>query len=670
MATNDVLLLDGVIDDLLQQGVGSTRGEAFELFALTQLLKEWDLSQDEIRAGWVDGRQDGGIDGFYVIVNGHCLIDVSDFVWPKGNAEIVLHLVTCKHASTFSQAAIDALIASFSELLDLSISEQSLKGAYSEHVLVCRARLLQAYRRLAPRLTSFQVAVSYASRGDSSNGIGTEVRARASQIQDVLARHFDSATIRFEFIGSTELISLHRKRPKFSLSLPFVASLNNDGTYVLLANLADYYEFCSDEGGKLRRYLFDSNVRDFMGLNRVNQDIATTLADDGSPNFWWLNNGVTILAISAFVTNSTLHMENVQVVNGLQTTESIFRHFASQDRQTIRHDRRSVMVKVIVTEDVVARDRIILATNNQSAVEQVSLRATDKVQRDIEEALRGSGIYYERRKNYYVNQGVAASDIVGPMYLAAGILALVQREPWTAVALRQKSLRSEQFYQGLFSDRLPLTVCSPIVRLLKLADSILELSRPPSSSDRFLVKNRYILAYMSLARHLGTFDYATADLALVVFDNRLADLVRETWRVIPERVMKSGWRSKSAVKDLCRQFASDYELGGLRRVLGTDDRVSRPRRDTRPPQISSQFKEDVFNALPRQPWKPGTHIDVCRQLGCSPAELFSAVDLLVEDGLLLRQRDGVLYELDGSVAGCDPERVTLDDNGNHVLKSF
>ncbi|MBK9219996.1 MAG: AIPR family protein [Uliginosibacterium sp.] len=36
---------------------------------------------------------------------------------------------------------------------------------------------------------------------------------------------------------------------------------------------------------------------------------------------------MTILATSAWSTSNTLHMENVQIVNGLQTTGSIYRHF-------------------------------------------------------------------------------------------------------------------------------------------------------------------------------------------------------------------------------------------------------------------------------------------------------------------------------------------------------
>ncbi|HDX4721257.1 TPA: AIPR family protein, partial [Enterobacter asburiae] len=58
-----------------------------------------------------------------------------------------------------------------------------------------------------------------------------------------------------------------------------------------------------------------------------NEDIKLTLSDQGSPDFWLLNNGVTILSTSAQMIGQSIYMEDIQIVNGLQTSESIFRHF-------------------------------------------------------------------------------------------------------------------------------------------------------------------------------------------------------------------------------------------------------------------------------------------------------------------------------------------------------
>jgi hypothetical protein len=104
MAKNDTFLLDGLIDQRVVDGVPSAdRGEAFEFFALEQLLKNYDLSRDELETGWTDGSNDGGIDGFFVFVNGHLVSDPELFVWPKRNAQLELWIITAKHHDTLGR---------------------------------------------------------------------------------------------------------------------------------------------------------------------------------------------------------------------------------------------------------------------------------------------------------------------------------------------------------------------------------------------------------------------------------------------------------------------------------------------------------------------------------------------------------------------------------------
>jgi hypothetical protein len=89
MAKNDTILLDGLIEQRVSDAFPSNRpDEVFEYLGFEQVLKDYDLSREEIESGWVDGRDDGGIDGFYTFINGHLLRDPTNFSWPKRNAEI------------------------------------------------------------------------------------------------------------------------------------------------------------------------------------------------------------------------------------------------------------------------------------------------------------------------------------------------------------------------------------------------------------------------------------------------------------------------------------------------------------------------------------------------------------------------------------------------------
>ncbi|MGY5796273.1 AIPR family protein [Rheinheimera faecalis] len=659
MAKNDTLLLDGIIDDRIASKLPSEkRDEAFEYLAIEQILKEYDLSADEILYGSIDGGRDGGIDGFFILVNGHLLQDVESFVWPRSNCELKLILVSCKHHDTFKQATLDGLIATLTELFDFSIEDNELKGVYSAPLLSMRGNLKFAYRKLSPRLVSFSIEVYYASRGDTTE-IGQEVIARGHQIALLSKESFGRCNTDFVFLGATELVELHRKIPNYTLELPFVEALSKGERYVVLARLSDYYRFVSDDG-HLRRYLFESNVRDFMGLNRVNEDIKATLDDLNSPDFWWLNNGVTILATSAAITGKSIQASDIQIVNGLQTTESIFRHF-ELGFNTV--DERCVLVKVIVTKDATVRDAIIRATNNQTNVELSSLHATDKIQRDIEDVLLRHGLFYERRKNFYANQGYPPSELVTPLYAAAGYVALVLKKPHIASSLKSKFMRSPASYEKVFDGTAPLDVWPRIVNILKLIDATLETLRPKAkATDRFLKGWRYITAFIVLAKHFRKFMYSAKDLATLDVALISHELIVEVWSQLHELQSKgvhtSGWTSFGNVLAACEVAASTSGIPDLKALSSNNPLLLKPSPTALVRQtVTEEFAGKVRSLLPPQPWKPGIHRMVCAQLGCSNSAYFSAVEKLIEDGVLLRQRDGVLYDSEGNVVSFDAGRV-------------
>ena len=303
------------------------------------------------------------------------------------------------------------------------------------------------------------------------------MRARADQTVETTKPLFSFSDCSFAFVGASELVAMYRKAKKFTIELPVLEFLSRGQSgYVVLADLKEYANFVTDETGQLRRYLFDSNVRDYLGRTQVNKDILTSLGDASAPDFWWLNNGVTILVTDATAVGKTLHLRDIQIVNGLQTTESIYSHFKAAGDG----GNRSLLVKIIVSTDINHRDRIIQATNNQNIVETAGLRATDKVQRDIEEYLARHGWYYVRRKNYFKNVGKPPERFIAPMYLAAGYVALGMKNPGVARKLKAKFMRREEAYTTVFNDRVPLQAWVAITEILKRTETLLQPMRRPA----------------------------------------------------------------------------------------------------------------------------------------------------------------------------------------------
>lgn len=659
MAKNDVILLDGIIDQRLAEKLPSAeRDEVFEFLCLEQLLKDFDLSRDELESGWIDGRDDGGFDGVYTLVNGHLVEDVEDFLWPKTNAQIDVWLISCKHHPTFVQATLDAMLATIQELFDLSRGSEELKGSYSEDLLEFRGLLATVLKKLSIGRPSLKFHLAYASRGDRLE-IGASVAARSRQIEAEFAKLFSSCSASFGFVGATELLESYRKSKSFSLELPFLEYLaTGKESYVLLVKLEEYWKFVSDEAGNLRRYLFDSNVRDYLGVSGVNQDIANSLSDESAPDFWWLNNGVTILATNAPVSGKTIQLQDIQIVNGLQTTETVFRHFVS-GATTSRN--RAVLVKVIVSSDAQARDRIIRATNNQSPVEIAALHATDKIQRDIEEILERHGWYYERRKNYYRNIGKPQNRFVTPLMLASAVVALVLKNASQATRLRARFMRNQEGYESVFSEKIPIEVWPVLANIYKSVDAgLTNIPFARRRGERFINTWRPLVGLLAVSRKLKSFAYTTSQLLQIDKKGEIAQAeVEEVWNLI--RQVDAEFDQKKKIKPVlvracCEEAAKVFGLGGIeqlgrrfiKQAAGVESMKNPPAPD---------FIDQVDSLLPAQPWKPGVHVEVAQKLGCKSNEVSAAIEQLIEEGRRNEQVNGVVYDSEGKVIAVDSERV-------------
>lgn len=503
MAKNDLVLLDSIIDEYIQNKRPSKNcGEVFEFFATEQILKNYAFSEQQILSGSVDGRNDGGIDEFFVLVNGHLAEGIPEEFWPKSNSELEVYIITCKHDDSFKQAPITTMIPSLLQLFDFSIATSELEGKYNADVLKKRNLLIATYKRLATTLTKFNINLIYACRGDES--IESNIQEKADQAEQICQESFSECTAKFEFWGNHRFLTRYRENSRTTLDLRYESCINQNGQYVVLAKLIDYYDFIIDSDENLNRRIFDSNVRDYLGLNPVNADIMKSLADSDNPEFWWFNNGITIIGTQAHIVGNAISIENAQIVNGLQTSESIFNHFSDVGQ---KDDKRSVLIKIIITNDLNVRNAIIYATNNQTNVNVTALRATDKIQKDIEAILKTHGVYYDRRSNYYKNRGVPQESIIDPLALAAGYICLIYKNPFKATNLKQRFMRDDAKYQKIFSPETDLNVWYPIAWLLKKTDQTLSELKLNIRTVRFQKNYKQIILFTTMSRLMGTFAF-------------------------------------------------------------------------------------------------------------------------------------------------------------------
>lgn len=462
-------------------------GEYFELFVAEEVLKDHGLSYEELEDGLVGGGNDGGIDGIWLFANGELVREDTDLTGLRRNVELELVITQAKRAAGFEEEPINRLSASTENLLDLSKDLTQYRTRYSAD-LIARAELIRdAYTQLAPSFPALKIRYKYATLGTEVHP-NTEAKAR-----DLLAKIpalFSSAEPTFEFLGAPELVALARRQPKRSFSLALAESpISATGAvaYICLVRLPDLFEFVTNENGQIRSNLFEANVRDYQGKTEVNKEILDSLENRGPEDFWWLNNGITILATKATQSGKNLTVEDPQIVNGLQTSRQIFEFFTAHPGID---DSRLVLVRVIVPSVDESRDRIIKATNSQTYIPPASLKATDKIQRDIEEYLRPHGIYYDRRKNFYKNEGKPVADIISIPTMAQALMAILLARPDTARARPSSLIKSEADYAKLFNPRHPIEVYLVSIEILRRVDShlrSLELETKDRNNVRFYV---------------------------------------------------------------------------------------------------------------------------------------------------------------------------------------
>jgi hypothetical protein len=651
MAKNDLVLLDGILDEYLSKGLPSNKtDEVFEYFATEQILKDYAFTKEQILSGSVDGRNDGGIDEFFVLVNGHLAERIPEDYWPKSNAELEVYIITCKHDASFKQAPITTMIPSLMELFDFTIPSANLTASYNEHLLRKRDLLISTYRRLATALVKFNMNIVYSCRGDEI--IESNIQTKANQAETICQEFFSDCTATFSFWGNSKLLAKYREQPNNTLELKYEHCINQDGQYIVLAKLRDYCKFISDSKGNLNRHLFDSNVRDYLGLNPVNIDILKSLKEAEGPNFWWMNNGITIIGTHAHIVGSGIPIQNVQIVNGLQTSESIFSYFKEGGGET---EQRSLLVKILITNDTNTRNAIIYATNNQTNVNVTALRATDKIQQDIEDALKLHGIYYNRRTNHYKNQGMPEGAIIDPLALAAGYVCLMYKNPYKATSIKQRFMRDDLKYEQVFSPTTDLNVWYPIAFLLKKTDLLLEELKPNvgPKSARFLKNYRHIVMFITVSRLMGTF--AFGEKQLIAFD--LDTYTREELQATIADLNEVNPNCFNATKKLSAAFytasfrhvADKYNIKAIQAIEAKNREMWSGEIMLSSYALTEKIIEKVFTALPKQPWPAKIHKQVAENLKLREMVVSNAISYLIYIGRLCDQVYGYVFDSDGNI---------------------
>lgn len=174
--------------------------------------------------------------------------------------------------------------------------------------------------------------------------------------------------------------------------------------YAFTCGAPEFLKILRTEDGLLRRSLFNDNVRDYLGnTGAINREIEETIL--ATPEMFLLcNNGVTIVCAGfEQIRDKLVKIENPQVVNGCQTSNTIFN---LRDHPNV--SKLQLLVRVICTENRSVSNRIVRGTNRQNQVLEEAFEATLPFHQETLEPYfaahtGGVKLYYERRSRQYSN---------------------------------------------------------------------------------------------------------------------------------------------------------------------------------------------------------------------------------------------------------------------------
>ncbi len=470
MTTNDVILVQQLLSQRRESlAPDMSESDFFQIFAAEQALKDRDLSYDELLDGIVDGGGDGGIDAIYFFVDNMLYREEVDPADVKRNVPFELVFIQAKRSGGFSEAGMDRFASSTRDLLDLSTDLSTLGTVYRTDVIGKVQEFRETYLALTSKFPKLSVRYYYAALATE---VHPNVERKVEPLREIVQTLFSPVEFSCAFLKAQELLALARRAPSSAHHLKLAENPISTGQegFVCLVGVTNYCDFIRAEDGGLKEDIFEGNVRDYQGNTEVNQQIRDTLTSPPGEDFWWLNNGISVICTSATLSGKTLTIENAEVVNGLQTSREIFDVFGNRADAV---DSRSVLVRVLVPQEEASRDRIIKATNSQTSIPSASLRATDKIHRDIEDFLVSQGIYYDRRKNYYKNQGKPLKKIIGISYLAQAVLACALRDPANARARPSSLLKNDNTYWRIFNEEYHLELYFKCASLARKVEDVL-----------------------------------------------------------------------------------------------------------------------------------------------------------------------------------------------------
>lgn len=407
-----------------------TKGLAFSKLCLSAILK---LNEEEIEDAITDGSMDQEVDAIYIY-------------------DRIAHIFTFKYTDNFDfskknfpESELDVFVSTVDKIISGDLVEKTVNEAVWE-------KYLEIKELARNGIVDFKIYVV-------SNKMYPVPHAML-RVEHQLSRY--RLVEKPKYLDQEDITNLilDNKNIKVDGTITFQGSQHfekSDGpikTVVGVVAASDIVNLVKDVGGseQINENVFNENIRLYKPDHRINKSIIESAKSDNNYQFFYLNNGITILCEdSNYVPNRknpVVNLTNFQIINGGQTTHSLFEVYRL-DKQKLETIDLLVRLCVAKRNDPIS-DLISETSNSQIPVGNRDLHSNDTIQRKLEEEFLAMELFYERKPNQYPREHkdkIINNELLGQIYLAF-------EYDMPSEAKNNKTRVFGDLYDKIFDDRL------------------------------------------------------------------------------------------------------------------------------------------------------------------------------------------------------------------------
>ena len=410
---------------------------------LAKYIPNSTITKNDILNVNVGNGNDWGIDNIIILVNDYLiseLADLEDCLKFNNSIKVKLVLIQAKTSASVDVGDLAKFLKGCRDILSYINGEKDslplMNDKLKEKIEIIDR--IYSNANLFDREVTFRnprLHMYYVIGGENTDN--ADARSSIKENNKLIEQFNLVDDIMCEIVSANKICDLYqstknRMKCEFEvehkMNMPKVDKISE--SHLCLIPFSEFKKIIIDNEDKLIKSIFEDNVRDFQGDNRVNQSMAETIKSGKIKLFTAMNNGLTIIAKNIVTTGTKMSLEDYQIVNGCQTC-----HVLYENRNMPGIDDLVLMIKIISSEDREIRDSIIVANNNQTEVKREQLTSLLEAQRNIERYYKAqtqfTKLYYERRSKQYIygRENIPADHVITIPVQIMAYVSMVLGEP-------------------------------------------------------------------------------------------------------------------------------------------------------------------------------------------------------------------------------------------------